>query len=670
MALSDSEILAAITSLDSPRKVSAAEWASRTLPRQSAESGFDRQLWKAAAAFGVQGVMMPAAMGGDGASAVEAMLTFEGLGLGSPDNGTVFALASQTLAMQRALLSAASPEQLERWLPPLIAGDAIGSFAMSEPNAGSDTGAITTTATLQRDGAYVLNGNKSWVTLGPECDVLIAFATTDPSLGHWGITAFVVDAALPGVAKGSAISKMGLHSSPFGTVTFEDCRLSASDVLGTPGAGGAIFTQAVEGERAFLFAAPLGAMERTLRATVDRARSRQQYGKPIGSFQAVSHRIADMKLRHETSRLLLYKAAVLYDQGEPMTMATAVGQAGDFRKCRHIESGRNPDQRSPGVYDRGRRGGRAEGCHWRTGIVGHFRNAAKLDRSTAAPRSGDKAMTQIKGVEGIHRLTPTQAGMLYECLTKDDPALYFEQFRANLGSNVDPDRLKAAWQAVTDRHEALRTMIVWEGIEDPVQVVRRNVEVRFQFIDAVDGPDPVIANDLAAQYRRDGIALDTAPLFSVTLLLKTDGPKPEFHMIWNFHHIIVDGWSAAVVVDEVLKAYDGQLPKSDAPRFSTYLQWLETQDAAAALRNWSDLLTGVEGPTRLRLGSSGVDDADPAKSSPAGDPGRAVLRASISDTRHIEQAARELRVTQNTVLQGACALASSPIPTRLTLCLG
>ena len=325
MTLSALEIIGALTTLDSPRKLEAARWAEENLS-DSTPRKFDRSLWKKAADFGIQATMMPAEYGGDGASAVEAMLTFEGLGLGSPDNGTTFALASQTLAMQRGLAASASPTQADRWLRPLIAGDAVGSFAMTEPDAGSDTGAITTTATEQPDGSYLLNGDKAWVTLGPECDVIIVFATTDPAKKHWGITAFLVDATSAGIDRGQAISKMGLNNSPFGMISFNDCQVGPDDVLGNPGAGGAIFTNAVEGERAFLYAAQLGAMERVLETSIGRARSRQAYSKPIGAFQAISHRIADMKVRHEASRMLLYKAAVLYDQGDPLTMAAAVAK--------------------------------------------------------------------------------------------------------------------------------------------------------------------------------------------------------------------------------------------------------------------------------------------------------------------------------------------------------
>jgi alkylation response protein AidB-like acyl-CoA dehydrogenase len=315
--------LDALLSLDHPRKTAAAAWATDALGTPSLV--FDRSRWEAAAAYGVQGLTAPVELGGAGRSIVDALLTFEGLGYGARDHGMVFALSSQVFAMQGALLRAGSPAQLARWIPALCEGTAIGAFAMSEPTAGSDTAAITTTATPV-DGGYRINGTKTWVTLGPECDVVIVFATTDRSLGRWGLTAFLVDVDRPGVRRGEPIPKMGLESCPFGTLTFEDCVVGADDVLGRPGSGGAIFGAAVSAERAFLSAAQLGATERSIDRSVERARTRVQFGKPIGAFQAVSHRIAEMKVRHEAARLLVYKAAILADLGRDVTLAASLAK--------------------------------------------------------------------------------------------------------------------------------------------------------------------------------------------------------------------------------------------------------------------------------------------------------------------------------------------------------
>jgi hypothetical protein len=315
--------LDALLRLDHPRKTGAATWASGALGTPA--SVFDRDRWEAAAAFGVQALTAPVELGGGGCSMVDALLTFEGLGYGARDHGMVFALSAQVFAMQSALLSAGTPAQLARWIPAMCEGRAIGAFAMSEPEVGSDTAAIATVATPVA-GGYRLDGTKAWVTLGPVCDVVIVFATTDRSLGRWGLTAFLVDLERPGIRRGEPIPKMGLESCPFGTLTFEDCFVSADEVLGQPGSGGAIFSAAVNAERAFLYAAQLGATEHTIARSVERARSRTQFGKPIGAFQAVSHRIAEMKLRHEASRLLVYKAALLADLGRDVTLAASLAK--------------------------------------------------------------------------------------------------------------------------------------------------------------------------------------------------------------------------------------------------------------------------------------------------------------------------------------------------------
>ncbi len=327
--------LAALLDLDHPIKERAQRLAEASFPSgldRTDTVDFSRDRWRACAEAGIQALTVPTELGGAGAPLVEAMLTFEGLGKGTDDTGFVFALSSQVFAMQRAFVASATPGQLERWLPGLLSGDLVGAFAMTEIGAGSDSSAITTTATRLDDGddpaeaRYRLDGEKTWITLAPVADVAIVFATTDPALGRWGITAFLVDLSIDGVVRSEAIDKMGLRSSPFGTLGFEGCEVSAADRLGPEGAGGGIFNVAVEGERAFLFAGQLGATERLIERTIDRARTRRQFGTVIGAHQAVAHRIADMKLDHETARLLVYKSAALADEGRPISMTTAMAK--------------------------------------------------------------------------------------------------------------------------------------------------------------------------------------------------------------------------------------------------------------------------------------------------------------------------------------------------------
>ncbi len=156
--------------------------------------------------------------------------------------------------------------------------------------------------------------------------MFLVFATSDPKLGQWGVTAFVVDARLNGVSVGPNRPKMGLRTTPFADVTFDNVELGADSVLGSVGSGAAVFSTAMEAERAFVLAAQIGAMERQLDEAVAFTRTRRQFSQPIGDFQAVSHRLADMKLRHDNSRLQLYRSAALFVLGQPSMEAAALAK--------------------------------------------------------------------------------------------------------------------------------------------------------------------------------------------------------------------------------------------------------------------------------------------------------------------------------------------------------
>ena len=316
-----------------PMIENASTWAVEH--RADFARGIDRDNWRLFASAGFQAITTPTKLGGLGRSTVDAMLAFEGLGHGCEDNGLVFALSSQVFATQNALRSAASPEQLAAHLPGLLSGDTFGAFAITEPDAGSDSSAIRTVARrvdahpedpAHDDATYEVSGEKCWITLGPNADLIILFATTNPSLGKWGITAFVVDAKHPGVECGPAVQKLGLDQSPFGTISFDRCRLTAADRLGPEGAGGSIFTKAVEGERAFLFAGQLGSARRVVERAVHHARSTVTRGDDAAATQTIGHRIADMQLNLEMARLLVYKAAILNDRGKSVGMAAALAK--------------------------------------------------------------------------------------------------------------------------------------------------------------------------------------------------------------------------------------------------------------------------------------------------------------------------------------------------------
>ncbi len=278
-------------------------------------SRFPQEKWRACAEFGIQAMSLPTAYSGfPDTDFLTAILAMEGFGYGCRDNGLAFALNAQMWTVQLPIVQAGSEALKARFLPPLAAGDMIGCHAITEDDTGSDVFSLATRATAC-DGGYVLNGKKRYVSLGPVADVALVFASTDPSVGKWGISAFLVETASAGCRVGVNREKMGLRSVPFGELIFEDCLVPVAQRLGAEGAGVSLSNGFLEWERCSILASQLGAMARQLDETIAYARKRHQFGQAIGKFQSVSNRIVDMKLRLETARLLLYKVAWLKMSG-------------------------------------------------------------------------------------------------------------------------------------------------------------------------------------------------------------------------------------------------------------------------------------------------------------------------------------------------------------------
>ncbi|WP_349360342.1 acyl-CoA dehydrogenase family protein [Stappia sp.] len=269
-----------------------------------------RDLWKKIAGFGILGLPFDRAYGGQEQDIITTVLAMEALGYGCRDNGLLFSMNGQMWTVQMPIAQFGTPEQKEKYLTGLIAGDLIGAHGITEAEAGSDVMSLGTSAV--RDGDhYVLNGAKVFCTNGPVADVFVIFATVDKSAGSLGLTGFVVDRDTPGLIISENRKKMGLRTSPMAWLTLEDCRVPVSARIGKEGQGGRIFNNSMEWERSSILANLVGAMERQLEDCIEHANKRTQFRKPIGKFQSVSNRIVDMKLRHETSKLLLYKVAWL-----------------------------------------------------------------------------------------------------------------------------------------------------------------------------------------------------------------------------------------------------------------------------------------------------------------------------------------------------------------------
>jgi hypothetical protein len=201
----------------------------------------------------------------------------------------------------------------------------IGGNAMSEPGSGSDAYSLSTTA-QRRGETYLLNGSKLFVTNGSVADVILVFATVDRDRGANGITAFLVEKSFPGFTVARKVEKMGLRTSPMAELFFDQCEVPAENRLGKEGAGKNLFTDSMTWERGCILAGAVGAMERLLETCIRYARERKQFGQSIGKFQLVASKIVDMKLRVETARSLLYKAAWLKGRGRSIFLEAAMAK--------------------------------------------------------------------------------------------------------------------------------------------------------------------------------------------------------------------------------------------------------------------------------------------------------------------------------------------------------
>ena len=310
-------------------KQSITEFATRSLNDgviDDDRSGtFSRERWARCAEFGVLGLPVPEAYGGSGLDVLTTMLAMEALGYACRDNGLLFALNAQMWAVQSPVLRFASDEQRDRYLPALVRGDIIGAHAITEPGSGSDVFAMSATA-VKRGVHYVLNGAKTFVSNAPVADLFLVFASTNRARGFMGISAFLIEKGHPGLVVGKPIEKMGLRTAPYAEVVLDDCEIPVSARLGNEGNGGTIFKHSMGWERSCILASHVGAMQRQLETCVEYAKTRQQFGQPIGKNQSVSGMIVDMKLRLETSRLLLYHAGWLRAQGHEAVQEVALAK--------------------------------------------------------------------------------------------------------------------------------------------------------------------------------------------------------------------------------------------------------------------------------------------------------------------------------------------------------
>jgi clorobiocin biosynthesis protein CloN3 len=298
--------------------------SARRLHRPPSESGSyaDRGAWRAAAELGLTGLCLPEEHCGGGLGALDTALCLEAATAGGADTGLVFGVAAHLLACGIPISNFTDREVRADLLRGMAVKPLIAANAMTEDGAGSDVSRLSTTAVPDGD-AYVLNGVKSFVSNGPLADVFLAYAVTDRTAGYLGLSAFAVPADLAGITVGPPLAKMGLHGCAAARVEFSGCRVPARYRLGREGQGSAIFQGSMGWERACLPAIYLGVLDGQLRRCAAHARQRRQFGRDIADFQAISHKLAIMKQRLESARLLLYRACWLLDDGSEDPTAPA-----------------------------------------------------------------------------------------------------------------------------------------------------------------------------------------------------------------------------------------------------------------------------------------------------------------------------------------------------------
>ena len=292
-----------------------------TAAKDDKEHTFRRDLVSKMGELGFYGCVIPESYGGSG-------LGFLALALITEEIARVHSAMRVFMNMQvgpaLALLRFGSEELKKRWIPPLIRGESVGCFAITEPDAGSDVAAMRTTAV--RDGdSYALNGSKIWISNAPVADSALIYAVTDRSQKHRGISAFYADLHQPGVSR-RALDALGVHASPLGELTFENFRVPAENLIGKEGEGFKICMWQLNQTRLSCAAGALGVARAAKEAAVSYANQREQFGQKIGQFQMIQDVIAQMVVHEEAARLLVYRAAWLADRGQPNNLEVSIAK--------------------------------------------------------------------------------------------------------------------------------------------------------------------------------------------------------------------------------------------------------------------------------------------------------------------------------------------------------